>query len=68
MEVMKREWIGMTEQRYRQLMDAVCRDGEVETSLTPEEVAAGWHFCWAEWDGLLIHESDPEAECCSCLK
>lgn len=35
--------------------------------LTPEEVDAGYRFC-CEWDGLLIHASHPEAECCMCLR
>ncbi len=34
-------------------------------ALTPQEIAAGWHYCH-DWDGLLIHPGDPEAECCSC--
>lgn len=65
---MKDLWAGkgMTQQRYRQLNDATNRDGEVESSLTEEEYKAGWHFCWSEWDGLLIHKDDPEMEACSC--
>lgn len=27
----------------------------------------GFHYC-PDWDGLLIHSSDPEAECCTCPK
>jgi hypothetical protein len=34
-------------------------------TLTKEEAEEGWHFCW-DWDGLLIHKDDPEAECCTC--
>jgi hypothetical protein len=34
--------------------------------LTDREFANGWHFCF-EWDGLLIHPSWPEAECCRCI-
>lgn len=33
--------------------------------LTPEEMAAGWHWC-AEWDDLLIHPLDIEYEFCDC--
>lgn len=36
-------------------------------NLTPKEVEDGYRFC-CEWDGLLIHASHPEADCCSCLK
>lgn len=38
-----------------------------DLDLTLEENKAGWVFC-CEWDGLLIHKDDPEAECCTCLK
>lgn len=34
-------------------------------ALNPQEIAEGWHYCH-DWDGLLIHPGDPEAECCSC--
>lgn len=53
---------GMTYERYYEL------ERDLNLKLTAEEVEAGWHFCNAEWDGMLIHESWPEAECCSCLK
>lgn len=53
------EWKGMSETRYHELMDGS------EGLLTVEEVNAGWHFC-ADWDFLLIHEDNPEAESCSC--
>jgi hypothetical protein len=33
--------------------------------LTDVECADGWHLC-AEWDGMLIHPTWPEAECCTC--
>lgn len=33
--------------------------------LTDTEKADGWHFC-NDWDGMLIHPSDKEAECCTC--
>lgn len=55
----------MTYERYEQLMASACSD-EPEYALTEKEQAEGWHFCWAEWDGLLIHPSHPEAECCTC--
>lgn len=49
--------VDISEERYRKLMS-----GE---SLTPEEIADGWHFC-CEWDGLLIHPSWREARVCAC--
>lgn len=51
----------MTPQRYNQLMK------DVSVTLTPEEVAAGYFFCACEWDGLLIHKDDLEAQYCSCF-
>ena len=33
--------------------------------LTDDEVEAGYHFC-IEWDGMLIHTTDKEFECCTC--
>jgi hypothetical protein len=42
-------------------------ENDTTLSLTAKEVAEGWFFC-CEWDGMLIHESHPEAECCTCLK
>lgn len=51
----------MTSARYMEL------SGDMDLSLTPEEFAAGWHFC-NDWDGLLIHASDPEAEACLCAR
>jgi len=36
-----------------------------DAKLTPEEIAEGYFFC-CTWDGMLIHKSDREAECCSC--
>lgn len=53
------EWPGMTEKRYFELQD------DPEGLLTVEEVNAGWHFC-PDWDFLLIHDTDPEAESCAC--
>jgi hypothetical protein len=39
-----------------------------EGSLTDEEIAAGWHFCY-DWDGLLIGPGMWEfEECCNCGK
>ena len=32
---------------------------------TPEEKAAGYHFC-AEWDYMVVGPDDPEWECCLC--
>jgi len=49
----------MTRERYLEL------ERTADLRLTPEEIAAGWHFCW-DWDGLLIHDSDPEADACGC--
>jgi hypothetical protein len=37
----------------------------LELKLSNEEVDLGWHFC-NEWDGLLIHKTWPEHECCIC--
>jgi hypothetical protein len=49
----------MTSKRHKELM------ANQDLCLTPEEIAEGWHFCW-DWDGLLIHKDDREAEICSC--
>lgn len=46
--------------RYFQLMM-----DETE-ELTEEEIAAGWHFCYSEWDGLLIGKTCAEYELCTC--
>lgn len=54
-------YIGMTEERYRAL------NRNMDLTLTPEEVAAGWHFCY-EWDGMLIHREDMEAKACRCFE
>lgn len=37
-------------------------------NLTPEEIAEGWIFCICEWDDMLIHKDDPEAQFCHCLE
>jgi hypothetical protein len=58
---MKRQ-LNMTKERYRELQR------NMESRLTPQEQNDGWIFCNCEWDGMLIHKSDPEAECCSCLR
>ena len=51
----------MTEERYKLLM---ANDNE---SLTPEEIAEGWHFC-PDWDGLLIGAEMPdEMVACGCF-
>lgn len=50
----------MTLERHAFLMD------NPKEELTPEEFDAGWHFCTSEWDGLLIHRTDHEAQFCKC--
>jgi len=49
----------MKKERYKDLMT------NFDLNITDEEFKAGWHFCW-EWDGLLIHKTWPETECCIC--
>lgn len=49
----------MTPERKREL------EADESLQLTSEEVAEGYHFCM-DWDGMLIHKDDPEAECCTC--
>ena len=51
----------MTQYRHDEL------DNDTSLTLTPREIAEGWFFC-CEWDGMLIHKSHPEAECCTCSK
>lgn len=41
------------------------QDGDI--SLSPEEIAAGWHFCH-DWDYMLIHTTWPENDGCLCGK
>jgi hypothetical protein len=53
---------GMTDERYNELMY-----GPSPQSLTKEESASGWHWCW-DFDGLLIHKSWDEMQCCTCIK
>lgn len=36
--------------------------------LTAQELNDGWRFCVCEFDGLLIHKNDPEAQHCGCLR
>lgn len=50
----------MTPERYRAVM------ADYDAQLTPDETAAGWHFC-PEWDGLLIGPGMlHELESCVC--
>ncbi len=51
----------MDKQRYYELST------NMELKLTPEEVAAGWHFC-PDWDDMLIHKDGPEAGGCTCSR
>lgn len=53
------------DQMSRERAIALIEDAALQ--LTPEEMEAGYRFC-CEWDGLLLHGSQPEAQCCSCLK
>ena len=49
---------GMSPERYAELM-------RTDTHLTEDERKAGWHFC-LDWDGMLIHKTDIEMQCCTC--
>lgn len=49
----------MTQERYNYLSK------KMDAKLTEDEYKAGYHFCY-DWDLMLIHESWPEHECCSC--
>ena len=51
----------MTPERRKELGE------NFKMSLTDDELKEGYRFC-CEWDDLLIHKDDPEAECCTCLK
>ena len=51
----------MNKKRFEQLISSPFG------KLTKQEVKDGWHFC-CEWDGMLIHSSHPEAECCYCFR
>lgn len=46
----------MTSKRFSELMK------DCSLSLTPEEIAEGWHFCH-EYDGCLV-KGDPKEEFC----
>jgi hypothetical protein len=50
----------MTEERRKELHE------NYDLNLTKEELEEGYRFC-CEFDGLLIHKSDYEAEVCPCL-
>lgn len=39
---------------------------DMNAKLTPEEMAAGWHFC-PDWDGMLVDMNDIEGEGAACL-
>jgi hypothetical protein len=49
----------MSKDRYNFLME------NWDEKLTPEEFAAGWHWC-LEWDGMLVGTDSIEALVCSC--
>jgi hypothetical protein len=53
----------MTRERWLELMQPYAENDGI--NLTPEEIAAGYHWC-EEWDGLLIHVDDDEFDCCTC--
>jgi hypothetical protein len=35
--------------------------------LTMEEFSYGIHYCFSEWDYLLITPDTPEFDCCTCF-
>jgi len=51
----------MTPKRRKEL------NNNFDLKLTKEELDQSYRFC-CEWDGLLIHKDEPEADCCHCLK
>ena len=53
----------MTPTRYYELEAGNDTDGP---HLTPEEKAAGWHFC-CEFDGLLVGPGMCEQQFCLCF-
>lgn len=54
---------GLPISRYMELS----RDLNLQLTPADHAAAGGWlHFC-SEWDGLLIDQTDPEFDCCSCL-
>jgi hypothetical protein len=50
----------MNHERWQALM------ADFDAKLTPDELAAGWHFC-AEWDGLLVGPGMDELQVCDCF-
>lgn len=52
----------MDKDRFMEL----CTD--LKATLTRDEIEDGWFFCDCEWDGMLLHETDEEAELCGCRK
>lgn len=46
----------MTTERWKYLWN------NQDATLTPEEIAQGWHFC-NSMDGLLANSSDPNGDC-----
>lgn len=46
----------MTKKRWTQLMN---EPDDEKARLSPDEVSAGWHWCW-EYDGLLVGPDMPE--------
>lgn len=51
----------MDHARYKYLRE------NVDAKLTDDEIEQGYVFC-CNWDGLLIHKDDLEAESCKCLE
>jgi hypothetical protein len=49
----------MTPERY-------ARIEREEEKLTPEEIAAGWHFC-SDWDYELVGPGTLEMTVCTCF-
>lgn len=54
----------MTQERFAELNDMSVPTDELP-KMTPEEVAAGYHYCF-EWDGLLVGPEMEEALPCHC--
>lgn len=50
----------MTPERFHFLQS------DFDAKLTQEELDEGYFFC-CTWDYLLIHKTDREADCCSCI-
>ena len=51
----------MSHGRYKDLMS------DTNAKLTDDEIADGYVFC-CNWDGLLLHKDDPEADRCTCFE